>query len=247
MKVLCFEGAGWEEADISKATIGNCRIRTAFHNTSGQAIYLEISGVSKGKTKQPEYVGHINHCFMITDDSPNDDENKHSLIKRFLTTVKYTDRYGRQKLSVTGAEFPYAESSILKIVHDLGGDFDHIRVVNRLGGYRVFKDTRTKGTGRYNYGDEFQFDEERVRKRELVDKAIYNIEKKELEEADRSGWRRCYPNYSLWTDDVDPDVLHLLRHFVGQNKHYLIRIDSGNTVEDWLDSMTEKMLGRYGC
>ena len=30
-KTLYFEGAGWSGADSSKATIGNCRIRTAFH------------------------------------------------------------------------------------------------------------------------------------------------------------------------------------------------------------------------
>ena len=28
MKTLYFEGAGWSGATISKATIGNCRIRT---------------------------------------------------------------------------------------------------------------------------------------------------------------------------------------------------------------------------
>lgn len=42
MKTLYFEGAGWSEADISKATIGNCRIRTAFHTTDGRAVYLEL-------------------------------------------------------------------------------------------------------------------------------------------------------------------------------------------------------------
>ena len=41
-KVLYFEGAGWSGADISKATVGNCRIRTAFHLDDGRKVYLEI-------------------------------------------------------------------------------------------------------------------------------------------------------------------------------------------------------------
>lgn len=35
-KTLYFEGAGWSGADSSKATIGNCRIRTAFHLDPGR-------------------------------------------------------------------------------------------------------------------------------------------------------------------------------------------------------------------
>ena len=53
MKVLYFEGAGWSGADISKATIGNCRIRTAFHLDDGRAVYLEIIGNERGKYSPP--------------------------------------------------------------------------------------------------------------------------------------------------------------------------------------------------
>lgn len=49
MKTLYFEGAGWSGADISKATIGNCRIRTAFHLDDGRAVYLEINGSERTK------------------------------------------------------------------------------------------------------------------------------------------------------------------------------------------------------
>lgn len=38
MKTLYFEGAGWEGAEISKNTIGNCRIRTAFHTIDGEEV-----------------------------------------------------------------------------------------------------------------------------------------------------------------------------------------------------------------
>ena len=41
-KLIKFEGAGWEEADTSKATdMKNCRVRTTFINDHGQKIYLE--------------------------------------------------------------------------------------------------------------------------------------------------------------------------------------------------------------
>ena len=53
-KMLFFEGAGWSGADISKATIGNCRIRTAFHIDNGQAIYLEIIGSERSKYSSPK-------------------------------------------------------------------------------------------------------------------------------------------------------------------------------------------------
>lgn len=42
-------------------------------------------------------------------------------------------------------------------------------------------------------------------------------------------------------------MLHLLRHFNGYNKHYIINVESGESVEDWVASMTEAPLGRYGC
>ena len=59
-KVLYFEGAGWSGADISKRTIGNCRIRTAFINNEGRKIYLEITGYEKSTNdkkinRNPEY------------------------------------------------------------------------------------------------------------------------------------------------------------------------------------------------
>ena len=42
-KVINFEGAGWSDADTSKATdMKNCRVRTTFINDEGKKIYLEI-------------------------------------------------------------------------------------------------------------------------------------------------------------------------------------------------------------
>lgn len=81
-KTLYFEGAGWSGADISKATVGNCRIRTAFHLDDGRAVYLEIIGSERTKHSSLEihqwpYTGFVDCCHYITDDVPNDDCNKH--------------------------------------------------------------------------------------------------------------------------------------------------------------------------
>lgn len=85
MKVLYFEGAGWSGADISKATIGNCRIRTAFHLDDGRAVYLEIIGSERTKNSGQfvfpwQYTGFVTDCHYITDEKPNDDCNNHHVM-----------------------------------------------------------------------------------------------------------------------------------------------------------------------
>ena len=99
MKILYFEGAGWSNADISKSTIGNCRIRTAFHLDDGRLVYLEIIGSERTKRSLPEvykwpYTGFVDSCFYITDEKPNDDENKHRIR---LTDKKSTTRFMKSK------------------------------------------------------------------------------------------------------------------------------------------------------
>lgn len=243
-KTLYFEGAGWSEADISKATIGNCRIRTAFRLDDGRAVYLEINGTERTKHSpscyQWQYTGFVTSCFYVTDENPNDDENKHS--------IRLTDR---KRI------FEYTEAAILKFVNSLGASFEAVKVVPDLGGYRVFPEnyTRARGTGRLNYGDEFPFDPEMTSRREAVHKWIYDTELRELEEDRKTGARKfvhspCgkdFPNFSLWVDEADPGKLHLLRHFSGHNRHWTIRTDTGESIEEWLGTMTENTLGRYGC
>lgn len=73
VKTLYFEGAGWEKAERSINTIGNCRIRTAFHLDNGKGVYLEI--INGGL----RYVGFVDFLFYITDEESNDDCNKHKL------------------------------------------------------------------------------------------------------------------------------------------------------------------------
>ena len=226
MKTLYFEGAGWSGADISIATIGNCRIRTAFHLDNGRAVYLEMTGSERTKyfteSYQWQYTGFVRYCHYITNDNPNDDQNQYNI------HLKASDRV-----------FEYTESEILRIVNGLGASFDEIKVVPDLGGFRVFPEKNScSGLDGYNYGDEFRLDPELLRRRKEVYQNIYMLEKSEGKE---------FPNFSLWVDENDPGVLHLLRHFSGHNKHFVIHIDVGDTLVDWLTTSKETHLGRYGC
>ena len=226
MKTLYFEGAGWSGADISIATIGNCRIRTAFHLDNGRAVYLEMTGSERTKYStelyQWQYTGFVHYCHYITNDNPNDDQNQYNI------HLKASDRV-----------FEYTESEILRVVNGLGASFDEIKVVPDLGGFRVFPEKNScSGLDGYNYGDEFRLDPELLRRRKEVYQNIYMLEKSEGKE---------FPNFSLWVDENDPGVLHLLRHFSGHNKHFVIHIDVGDTLVDWLTTSKETHLGRYGC
>lgn len=216
-KILYFEGAGLSNAPISKATIGNCRIRTAFHLNNGKAVYLEIIGMERTKedTYPWKYFGFVDFCCYI------DDHGKHSIPLRFVRR-----------------RFGYTESEILKIVNSLGADFDAIKVVPDLGGYPVHKEHKAKSIENYNYGDEFSFDQEMIDRRKAIYDEIYKIEKEQ---------GKKFPNFSMWVDEEDAGMLHLLRHFTGYNKHYVIRTDIGETLSDWMNTMTQTKLGKCNC
>lgn len=185
------------------------------------------------------YTGFVSSCFYVTDEEPNDDENRHSI---------YHKNY---------RAFEYTEAAILKIVNRLGASFEAVKVVPDLGGYRVFPEdyTRSGGAGRLNYGDEFRFDPEMTARREAVHKFIYDLELRELEEDRRTGAKkfvhspcgRDFPNFSLWVDEKDPGMLHLLRHFNAHNRHWTIRTDVGESLDDWMATATETRLGSCGC
>lgn len=242
-KVLYFEGAGLSDADISKATIGNCRIRTAFHLDDGKAVYLEICGSVRSKHSSPEiyrwqYTGFVVYCYYITDDEKNDDCNRHRIADRNMVVFEYT------------------EEAILKYVNSLGASFDSIKVLPDLGGYRVFPERNScKGPDGYYYGDEFHYDPEMIARRQAVYDKVYEIEKDELlRDRAMNGHKfvhsprsETYPTCSLWVDEFDPGLLHLLRHFNGYNKHWTIRTDVGDKLEDWMATAKETRLGRYGC
>lgn len=151
MKKLYFEGAGWSGADISKATVGNCRIRTAFHLDDGQPVYLEISAFEVSKysaasCKAFRYAGTVDHFFHICEDG---------------------ERYTRKHFQ----HFEYNHAEILRLVNSLGASFDAVEVLPDLSGYRVHGDK-----GAYNYGDEFEPDRELISARQAVYKFIYDRE-----------------------------------------------------------------------
>lgn len=149
-KVLYFEGAGWEDADISKATIGNCRIRTAFINNKGKKIYLEISAVPIYKGKIIEgYRMHIDHVFYITDDKDDCNNNRISFDWKNIR-----DNYN------------YSKEDITKWINKhLDCSFDTIEVLPQYEGYRVHGDN-----GTYNLIDNHNINLQRAKAR----KEAYN-------------------------------------------------------------------------
>jgi len=209
MKTLYFEGAGC----VPRGEVENCRIRTAFRNDEGKAIYLEIIGVETTKHSPSRYnhytnYGFVDHCHYITGD--HDDCNNHTLPQERNTNFEYT------------------KANILAFVNSLGCSFDQIVVLPNLAGYRVHTDDRG-----YNFGDEFQYNEERTVRAEEIHKHFYDLEKSE---------GKKFPNLSLWVDEQNPELLHLLRHFNGYNKHWNIQ-----NIENWQDTVVETPLGKYGC
>jgi|LSQX01.3.fsa_nt_gb hypothetical protein len=213
-RVLYFEGAGWEGADSSKNTIGNCRIRTAFTNNKGEKIYLEM-GASTVYNKKTvvKYGLCVDHLFNITGDDQDINKN--------FIPIDYQDL--RENYSYT------TEDITRWINENLDCDFDTIMALPWLSGYRV----HAEGGG-YNLADNFVFDEELFNRRKKVENYFNEIEK--------SGGKK-YPNFSLWVDETEEDVLHLLRCFNGYNKHWEINVGTDN----WKDYIEEKPLGMYGC
>ena len=208
-KTLYFEGAGC----VPRGEVENCRIRTAFTSDKGEKIYLELNGMEVDKRNQKRYpgienVGFVDSCHYITDEG--DDENKHSIYHRNAETFEYT------------------KSNILNIVNSLGCSFEQITILPDLAGYRVFKD----GSG-YNFGDQFQFNQELTKRAEEIKSHFYTLEKSEGKQ---------YPNFSLWVDQESPEILHLLRHYNGYNKHWSIQ-----NVDNWQETIEETTLGKYAC
>jgi len=251
-KILYFEGAGMTNTSVEEGFINNCRIRTAFHLDDGRAVYLEINGGKGNKYFNPaiyrfRYTGIVDAAYYITDDKPNDDCNNHRVI---LPGERRSGGW------VAARTFEYSEKGIRKYLKKLGASFDAIVVLPDLAGYRVFPEKKPcQGPQGYHYGDEFAYDPELTARRQVVYDKIYDIEKDDLL-CDRALKEHRlphlpgsvdYPTFSLWVDEADPGMLHLLRHFNGYNKHWTIRTDVGDTLGDWMATAKETSLGRYGC
>lgn len=122
MKTLVFEGAGWADADSSKATdIGNCRIRTRLRNNKGRVIYLEIiSGHYDSNSKHiPEYAKGLNYVAFID--------------AVFYTDAKWDNNrnVSRELQPLTDKHFEYNKQNLLKFVNEnLDCSFDSVEVYN---------------------------------------------------------------------------------------------------------------------
>lgn len=190
-KVLYFEGAGIPEADVSVATVGNCRIRTAFHLNDGRPVYLEILGIKNNRDFRcnvpcslpyvPKYAGFIESCHYISGSSNDCCKNR-------IDFNEYISKI-----------IDYSFNGICQFVNSLGCSFDRIEVLNNLDGFRVFKDRFDYSVDSYNYGDVFVPDRELIEHRERIYNYIYN---KEIERGEK------FPCFSLWVDENEPAALH---------------------------------------
>lgn len=121
MKTLIFEGAGWADADTSKATdVTNCRIRTRLQNNSGRVIYLEILCCHFENPKTtPEWAKGMNYTAYI--DSV------------FYSDSKWDNNrnFSRDLQPLTNIHFEYNKENILKFVNEkLNCSFDDMVVYN---------------------------------------------------------------------------------------------------------------------
>ena len=144
MKTLYFEPAGCVEYNGI-----NCRIRTAFTNDNGKKIYLELFCGHRWKTHKetiPENYIVIDACHYITGDK--DDCWQSMVLLPNGETVERQRGYWPN----------YTKENILELVNSLDCSFDDVVILPDYSGYSVFGDKE------YNYGDEFQYDEELTRK-----------------------------------------------------------------------------------
>lgn len=120
----------------------------------------------------------------------------------------------------TKRNIEYTRNGILSFVNSLGCSFDKVMILPWLSGYCVFN-----GDGGYNFGDEFIYNAELTARAEEIKAYFYALEKSE---------GKKYPNFSLWVDENDPELLHLLRHFPGLNRYWEIK-----NTENWQENIKE--------
>lgn len=197
---------------VPRGEVENCRIRTAFRDNKGEPIYLEMNGFEVTK-----YTAKIYKDF------------KNVGIITSCCYIKNDDDENNHSIKeMRNKTFEYTKESILNLVNSLGCSFDEVVILPDLAGYRVFREG-----GGHNFGDKFKFNAELTARAERIKTYFYELEK-------RDG--KKYPNFSLWVDDKDPELLHLLRHFPGYNRHWEIR-----NTKNWKETMKEIKLGRYAC
>ena len=211
-KILYFEGAGWDGAEDSKAT--------DMKNCRIRTAFKNDKGnriylemsCVKAGGRFQKAYNHLKYAGHISD--------------CFYITDNSDDCNINQIQQGEGL-FEYNKINILNFVNSLGCHFDDVETLPDLAGYRVHAGTR------YNYGDEFIYNKELTERAIAIHKFFYSMERIE---------KKRNPNFSLWIDEGNPELLHLLRHFEGYNKHWTI-----SNTENWEYTIQETTLGRYGC
>lgn len=130
--------------DNSSENLGNCRIRTAFKNDDGRAIYLELSNYTVHKyydhkkyRRYREYpagteLGFITHCFYITGGREANDENNN-------------------RVDLKNEPIIYDEKNVLALINSkLNCSFTGVEVLTWLAGYKPFD-----GAHSYNMANDF--------------------------------------------------------------------------------------------
>lgn len=236
-KILYFEGAGSATPESVAACVGNCRIRTAFHTADGRRVYLEIWANARGKHNTDHWACNTDlACFVdfahyITGDS--EDCNLRRL------------PCDRKDVCAT----PYTPEGILSIVRKCGGDFDAVRVLPDLAGYRVHD-----GGGGYNYGDEFTPDWAAVEKREQIaaecDRLEYAARKRDAEKGTRkwvnSPGGRIFTNGGYYVDPYRPGVLHWQLFDGDAAGDHEIDINAGATAAECIRAAMSWNMATYG-
>lgn len=198
MKTLYFEGAGCFNVNeyLDPEFRGNPRIRTAFRNDKGAAIYLELICGANYYFKNL----FVDACYYIKGD---DDCNKHRL---------GIDRHGAATM--------YTTNGILCLLNKIGATFDAIEVLPPLSGYKVFSDRPTNNrmasdrpVAGYNFGDEFVPDWDEIHKREMVYELLC-----ESEYRARPQRPSCV---CLWVDEENPAKLRYHLPRTGQHGEFL--------------------------
>lgn len=141
IKKLLFEGCGWSGTE-SDSDIGNCKLRTAFHDDNGRPILLEICGNAKKfltdkslASRYGDFVGFVDKAYYIkiTD----------SLIDLW---------FGEREKAIDDDKkiFKWTRSGIIELLKQLNTTVEKIEIDNSHT-YRVY----TEDDNLYCYGDSF--------------------------------------------------------------------------------------------
>jgi hypothetical protein len=200
-------------------------------------VYLEILANERGRhnadgwTCPIDLACYVNFAHYVTGDSEDCNKRRLALERKCTRSV------------------PYTPDGILSIVRECGGDFDAIKVLPDLAGYRVHGDDCG-----YNYGDRFTPDWAAVEKREAIAKECYRLEyaarKRDIENSTRK-WVHSpnggiYPNGSVYVDSERANILHW--HLCGGESagDHEIDIDAGRSAAECIRAAMSWNAATYG-